>query len=173
MSTLAKYPRATTVTIYSLGLFLGILHLYLGTMAITPTFSQDYHRELKISFNSYAKGLTFLHSLIDKASLGFYMRLVVGASQVLFGSMLIENNHFGLFGKVGNFGLIAANIFLIFNQLFIGVSYERLAPTFVFTVLLIGRLVIIEQSAKKSKVVRSTRNSGKPKSSTPKKNKNE
>lgn len=173
MSTFAKYPRATTVTIYSLGIFLGLLHVFFGAVAIAPTLSADYHRELKICFNTYAKNLTFLHSIIDKVSLAYYMRMLVGAIQIMFGSMLMENNHFNLFGKMGNFGLLAADLFILFNQLFSGVAYERLAPTIVFSVLLVGRLVILEQSAKKAKVGVRTRNSGKVKSSTPKKNKNE
>lgn len=173
MSTLAKYPRATTITIYSLGIFLGLLHVFFGVMALTPMFSQDYHREMKINFNAYARGLTFLHSFIDKATLAYYMRLVMANLQTVFGAMLMENNHFGLFGKSGNFGLIVLDIMLLFNQIMAGVSYERIAPTIVFTVLLIGRLIIIEQSTKRSKVGVKTRNAGKTKSSTPKKNKNE
>lgn len=173
MSTLAKYPRATTITIYSLGIFLGLLHVFFGVMALTPMFSQDYHREMKINYNAYARGLSFLHSFIGQATLAYYMRLVVAALQTIFGAMLMENNHFGLSGKNGNYGLIALNTFLLFNQLLVGVSYERIAPTLVFSVLLIGRLIIIEQSTKRSKVGVKTRNAGKAKSSTPKKNKNE
>lgn len=173
MSTLAKYPKATVITIYSLGIFLGLLHIFLGVMALTPVFSSDYHREMKINFNNYSKSLAFLHSYIDRATLAYYMRLAVASLQTIFGAILIENNHFGFSGKIGNFGLIFLNIFLLFNQLNIGISYERLAPTIVFSVLLVARLLIIDQSSKKAKVGVRTRNAGKPKTSTPKKNKNE
>lgn len=172
MSTLAKYPRATTITIYSLGAFLGLIHVFLGFQALSPMISADYHREMKINFNNYAKSLTFIHSFIDRATLAYYMRLIVANLQMALGAMLVENNHFGVFGKIGNLGLIVLNFFLFFNQLNVGISYERIAPTIVFTVLLAARLLIIEQSTKKTKVGVKTRNAGK-KTSTPKKNKNE
>lgn len=173
MSTLAKYPRATQVAIYSLGFFLGALHVFLGSVALTPLISQDYHREMKINFNAYAKSLFFLHQFIDRASLALFLRYALAASQTVFGLMLAENGHFGVFGRLGNLGLLVVDFILLAFQLSVGTAYERLAPTLVFTVLLVTRLLIIEQSSKRTRVGVKTRNAGKPKTSTPKKNKNE
>lgn len=173
MSTLAKYPRATQVAIYSLGFFLGALHIFLGSVALTPLISQDYHREMKINFNAYAKSLSFLHQFVDKASLALFLRYALAASQTVFGLMLVENGHFGVFGRLGNFGLLVVDFLLLALQLSVGTAYERLAPTLVFNVLLVTRLLIIEQSSKRTRVGVKTRNAGKPKTSTPKKNKNE
>lgn len=173
MSTLAKYPRATSIAIYSLGFFLGAMHIFLGSVALTPMISQDYHREMKINFNAYSKSLSFLHSYVDRASLALFLRYAIAASQTIFGLMLAENGHFGVFGRMGNFGLLVVDLVLLCFQISVGTGYERLAPTLVFTVLLVARLLIVEQSSKRARVGVKTRNAGKPKTSTPKKSKNE
>lgn len=173
MSTLAKYPKATIITIYSLGIFLGLLHVFLGVIALTPMVNHDYHREMKINYNAFAKSLSFLHDFVDRVKLAMFLRFFMAAAQTIFGALLVENGHFGLPTKVGNYGLLAVDLVFLFFQLIVGSSYERIAPTIVFSVLLITRLMIIEQSSRKSKVGVKTRNAGKPKTSTPKKNKNE
>lgn len=173
MSTLAKYPRATTITIYSLGVFLGLIHIFLGAVALTPLINQDYHREIKINYNAFAKSLSNVYEFADRATIALFLRLFISSLQATFGALLLENGHFGIFGKIGNYGLLIIDqIFLAF-QLSVGSTYERIAPTIVFTVLLVTRLLIVEQSSKKARVGVKTRNAGKPKSSTPKKNKNE
>lgn len=172
MSTTTKFPRATVITIYSLGSFLGLLHIFLGVIALTSSISQDYHRELKINYNSFAKVLTFLHQFVDKAVLAFYLRYAISIAQATFGAFLLENGHFGPLGKVGNYGLIVLDLNYLILQLSVGSPFERLAPTIVFTVLLVTRLLIVEQCARKHKPNIKTRSSGKPKTSTPK-NKNE
>lgn len=173
MSTLAKYPKATTITIYSLGIFLGLLHVLFGVIALSPMINQDYHREMKINYNAFSKNLSFLHSFVDRAQLAVFLRYFLAASQIIFGALLAENGHFGLPAKVGNYGLVAIDIVFLLFQLLAKSSLERIAPTVVFSVLLVTRLLIIEQSSKRTKVGVKTRSTGKPKSSTPKKNKNE
>lgn len=170
---MAKFPKATIITIYSLGVFLGLLHILLGVIALTPVISHDYHRELKISYNAFSKVLTFLHQFVDKAILALYLRHAVSIAQVVFGALLLENGHFGVFGKIGNYGLIVLDSSYLILQLSVGSPFERLAPTIVFAVLLVTRLLIVEQSSRKLKPNIKTRNAGKPKTSTPKKNKNE
>lgn len=171
MSTFAKYPRATTITIYSLGVFLGLLHIFLGLIALTPSINNDYHREMKINYSAFSKSLSFLHDFIDRASLSIYLRVLVSYLQIVFGAALIENGHFGRFGKIGNYGLISTNFVFLLLQLLAGSQYDRLAPTIVFTVLLVTRLLIVEQSSKKLKAGVKTRGVSRVKS--PKKNKNE
>lgn len=171
MSTFAKYPRATTITIYSLGVFLGLLHIFLGLIALTPSINNDYHREMKINYNTFSKSLVFLHNFIDRASLATYLRVLISYIQIIFGAALIENGHFGRFGKIGNIGLISTNVVFLILQLLAGSQFDRLAPTVVFTVLLVTRLLIVEQSSKKLKVGMKTRGPSRTKS--PKKNKNE
>lgn len=172
MSTTSKY-NATIITIYSLGVFLGLLHVFFGLVSISPALSQDYHREMKINFNAFAKSLSFLHEFVDRASLAYYLRLAVSASEIIFGLSLIENGHFTHHLKLGNYGLVVIDILYLLLQISVGSSYERIAPTIVFTVLLLTRLYFVVASQKKTKVGVKTRNAGKPKTSTPKKNKNE
>lgn len=173
MSTVSKYPKPSTIVIYSLGVFLGLLHIFFGVIALTPSVSLDYHREVKINYNAFAKSLSFLHEYVDKASLALQLRYIISFSQLIFGALLVENGHFGVFGKIGNYALIVLDLIYLFFQFSVGSSYERIAPMIVFTVLLLTRLVFVEQNSKKVKVGVKTRNAGKPKTSTPKKNKNE
>ena len=172
-STLTKYPKATLITIYSLGVLLGCLHLFFGVSSITPMINANYYNAMRLHYNSFSKSLTFLHEFIDMVSLSFYLRHFMSSLNISFGALLIENGHFGSYGKIGNYGLILVDLVYLFLQLNVGTPYERVAPTIVFTVLLITRLLIVEQSAKKAKVGVKTRNAGKPKTSTPKKNRNE
>lgn len=173
MSTVVKHPRATIITIYSLGMFLGLLHIFIGVIALTPAISQDYHRELKVNYNAFAKHLVFIHQFVDKVPLALYLRNIISIAQVVFGTLLLENGYFGIYGKIGNYGLIGLDLSYLLLQLGVGNSFERIAPTVVFAVLLVTRLLIVEQSSRKLKSNIKTRNAGKPKTSTPKKNKNE
>lgn len=173
MSTLAKYPRATTFAIYSLGIFLGLIHLAHGLFALTSFLSQDYHRDTRVFYNAIAKTLVFAHAFVDRVTLALYLRYFIGGLQAIFGLMLIENGYFGSFGRIGNYGLILVDLLLVASQLTVGHPFERIAPMIVFTVLLATRLLIVAQGSKKVKPGVKTRNAGKPKTSTPKKNKNE
>lgn len=150
MSKSKNYPKATTITIYSLGIFLGLLHIFLGVIAISPIISQDYHREMKINYNAFSKSLQFLHPLVDRVNLASSLRYLTAILQIVFGSLLMENGHFrlGSLSKIGNFGLIALDTVFFLLQLTVGSSYERIAPTIVFTVLLVTRVLILEQSGK-------------------------
>lgn len=173
MSTLTKSPKATTITIYSLGILLGLLHIFLGVVALTPLVNQDYHREIKINYSAFAKSLLNFYDFGDRASVALYLRSILSAAQIGFGTLLLENGYFGQFGRVGNYGLLVLDSILLCFQLSVGTSYERIAPTIVFSILLVARLIIVEQSSKKVRSGVKTRNAGKPKTSTPKKNKNE
>jgi len=173
MLSFSKYPSATTLTIFSLGLFLGILHIFLGLISLSPLISHDYHREMKINYNAFAKSLTFIAQFVDKTNLAQCLRYLISISQVLFGLCLLDTGYLHPVGKIGNYALVFVDHFFLFLQLSVGSSYERIAPTIVFALLLITRLIIIEQSAKKTKAGVKTRNAGKHRVATPKKNKNE
>lgn len=175
MSTFTDYPKATVVTIYSLGIFLGLLHIFFGVVSLTPSLNQDYHREMRANYHAFAKNLSFLHKFVDTLSLALYLRYLVAGLESVFGALLLENGHFlkGDLSKIANIGLIIVDLVFVFFQFSVGSAYERIAPTIVFTLLLVTRLLIVEQSTKKVKVTVKTRNAGKPKTSTPKKNKNE
>ena len=151
MSILAKSPRAATVAIYSLGFLLGSLHIFFGAVALTPLISNDYHREMKINYNAFAKNLLSLYEFSDVASTALYLRTLISGAQIILGAFLMENGHFGNFGRYGNLGLVVVNAILLCFQLSVKAPYERLAPSLVFAILLISRLVLIEQGSKKSK----------------------
>lgn len=151
MSTLAKSPRATTIAIYSLGFLLGSLHIFLGAVALTPMINHDYHREIKINYSAFAKTLLSIYDFSDRASVAFYLRILLSSAQAFFGALLVENGHFVNFDKYGNYGLLVVDAIFLCLQLSVGTSYERLAPTIVFAILLISRLVIVEQGARKAK----------------------
>lgn len=175
MSTIAKYPRATLLTIYSLGIFLGLLHIFFGIVSLSPMISPEYHREMKISFNAYSKSLSFLHQFVDQVTLALYLRYCISGLQLLFGTLVLENYYFGKLSHIANYGLICVDLNLLFLQICVKTSFERIAPTVVFLVLLVARLIIFEQGASKrtGKGGAQSRNAAKPKTSTPKKNKNE
>lgn len=172
MSIVAKY-NVTTITIYSLGVFLGLLHVFFGLVALSPAISQDYNREMKINYNAFAKSLSFLHDFVDKATLAHSLRLIIPVLQLVFGAALIENGHFSHFPKAGNYGLVVLDVLYLLLQFSVGSSYERIAPTIVFTLLLLTRAYFVVVTQKKTKVGVKTRNAGKPKTSTPKKNKHD
>lgn len=173
MTILAKAPRATTIAVYSLGFLIGLIHVFLAAVALTPMINQDYHREVKINYSAFAKSLLNIYDFSDRATVALYLRLFLSSAQAIFGALLIENNHFGKFGNIGNYGLLLLDTIFLCLQLSVGTSYERIAPTIVFSILLVARLIIVEQSARKTRPGVKTRNAGKQKSSTPKKNKNE
>lgn len=135
--------------------------------------SQDYHREMKINFNAYAKILSFVHQFIDRILLAQVLRYLFSVAHLVFGTFLAGCGKFGQADKVSNYALVGLNIVVIVFKVLVGTPLDRLAPTIVFTVLLIARALIVDQSSKKPRVGAKTRNAGKPKTSTPKKNKNE
>lgn len=173
MSTLTKSPKATTIAIHSLSVLLGGLHLFLALVALTPLISADYHRETKLNFSAFSKSILRLYQFSDHVTVAYYLRIMLSTLQLVFAGLLLECGTFLSYDRIGNFGLISIDLIVLLFQLSVGTSYERLAPTIVFLILLVARLVIIEQGSKKVRPGVKTRNAGKPKSSTPKKNKNE
>lgn len=170
----SKFPPPTTIAIYALGLVVGLLQVTIGSIALFPQISSDYHREQKIQYNAYSKNLHFLHGYLDKASLAFYLRNVFSTLQVIFGLLVAENGYFGRkYHLIGNYSLVPLSVLILALQLIAGFSVERIGPTLVFTFLLVARAVLIHQGSKKPKVGVKTRNEGKPKTSTPKKNKHD
>lgn len=173
MSTMAKSTKATTIAIYSLGFLLGSLHLFLAAVALTPMINQSYHRDITINYSAFAQSLLKLYQFSDRSTVAFYLRILLSSAQAIFGACLIENGHFGQFGKIGNTGLIVVDLIFLIFQLSVGTAYERLAPTIVFTILLVARYIIVEQSARRMRPGVKTRNAGKQKTSTPRKGKND
>lgn len=173
MTTTTKSPRATKITIYSLGFLLGLLHVFLGAVALTPLINQSYHRDITINYSAFAQSLLKLYQFSDRLTVAFYLRVLLSSAQVIFGSFLVENGHFGKFGKIGNCGLVVVDLIYLGFQLSVGTAFERVAPTFVFIILLVARFLITEQSTKRVRPGVKTRNAGKPKTSTPKRGKND
>lgn len=174
MKTFADYPKATVITIYLLGIFFGLLHLYFGIVSLTPSVHHDYHREMRANYHAFAKSVPFVHKFVDQQSLALYLRYLSSILQIVFGALLVENGHFFKdFHKIGNLGLIVVDLVFLLLQFNSGSALERIAPSIFSTLFLVTRLLIVEQSTKKTKVTVKTRNAGKPKTSTPKKNKNE
>lgn len=171
MSTLTKPPRATTIAIYSLGLLLGFLQVFLAAVALTPLINLAYHRDISNNYSAFALSLLRLYRFGDRKTVAFYLRIILSSVQAIFGILLIENGHFGKSGKIGNYGLLFADLIFLSLQLNAGVAYERLAPTIVFIILLVARLIIVEQSNKRVRPGVQTRNGGKPKPSILKRNK--
>lgn len=146
----------------------------MGTITFAPQIAPDYYRELKIHFNAFAKGLTILHGLVEKVTLATYIRYLIASLQTVFGLMMMENGYFGKkFHLIGNIGLGFLNMLVFGLQIYSGFTIEKVGPTLIFLILLVGRFVLVEQSTKKPKVGMKTRNEGKPKTSTPKKNKHD
>jgi hypothetical protein len=174
MTPSPKVPTATNVAIYTLGALLGFIHVFVAVIALTPLISSDYNREIELNYNAYAKVLlSFYNFGVGYDTVGRYFRLLFATLQALFGVALLENGFFsGTSGKVGNYGLIALDVVVLAFQYRVGISYERLAPTIVFLILLGARAIIVEQSQKRVRPGVKTRNAGKTKSS-PKKSKNE
>lgn len=173
MSTSTRHSRAISLSILALAAILGVIHAFIGTVALTPVVSADYHRELKLTFNAFAKSLTFLHSYIDKGKLGLLLRYILSVCQISTGIILAANNVLPPFIAIlGNYGLLIVNLIFLVLQFNVGATIDRIAPTLVFCVLLVARLVLIEQSSKKVKPVKA-KQSKSIKASTPKKNKAE
>uniref|UniRef100_A0A6G1SCK5 Transmembrane protein 35 n=1 Tax=Aceria tosichella TaxID=561515 RepID=A0A6G1SCK5_9ACAR len=172
--SLSKTPTATNVAIYTLGALLGFIHVFIAVIALTPLISSDYYRELELNYNAFAKVLLSFYSFgVSYDTVGRYFRILFSSLQAVFGVALLENGYYsGTFGKFGNYGLIALDVVVLAFQYRVGISYERLAPTIVFLILLAARAIIVEQSQKRVRPGVKTRNAGKTKSS-PKKNKNE
>lgn len=173
MSTSTKSPKATTIAIHSLSFLLGALHVFLAIVALTPMISADYHRETKLNYSAFAKSLLRLYQFSDHVTVAYYLRILISSAQFVFAGLLLESGTFVSYDKFGNFGLIGVDLIVLLFQLSVSTSYERLAPTIVFLILLVSRLVIVEQGTKRVRPGVKTRNAGKPKTSTPKKNKNE
>lgn len=165
--------QVTSITVTGLAISVGLLQIAIATLQLTPQISPEYYRDAKISFNAYSKSLSFLHSFIDRVTLATYLRIGLSAIQVVFGAFLLDKGYFGTLSKVGNYGLISVNLIVLVLQLLSGVSLERYGPSLVFIVLLSTRLLLIYQSQQKSKVGVRTRNEGRPKTSTPKKNRSD
>lgn len=162
--------RLTIIT--TLGALIGLIQAILAITLFVPTIFPNYDRALKQQFHLIATSLKFVHAYVAPRGLGTYLHLTSTIITILSCISIIDYNKIGhKIDSIGNHTLAFLNIILIGLQINAGISFEVCIPTIAFTIILIGRLILINQEdkSKKGSSTMKTRSATKRKAATPKK----
>lgn len=158
--------------ITSLGALIGLIQAILAVTLFIPTIFPLYNKALKQQFHLIALSLKFIHAYSAPRALGSYLHHIFTILTLISCICIIDYSKVGhKLDTVGNHTLAFLNILLIILQINAGISFEVCIPTIAFTVVLIIRLILVNQSRNPSKnsTTMKTRSSTKRKTTTPKK----
>ena len=147
----------TALVIRSLNILLGIFFIFLGFLKITPNIIRDLHKDLRAEYAKYAKVLPFAKSMGYKVPSKWYRRGVGGVEIACGEDIGLEgcgNLHVNILGlvmllipnrkvkKAANIVLLITKLLNLYSHFAIDDLFERMAPTLVFFLMLICRMVV-------------------------------
>lgn len=124
----------------TLSVFLGLNFIFVGVLKVTPSVHRDFHRDQRRDFVAFAKVFPLTSQLALKVPPKEY-RLIVGYTELVCGTILalIPNDRLKC---TSNIILLLVKLLLIHAHYAVSDKYERIAPSLVFALMLMCRLVI-------------------------------
>ncbi|CAN7981700.1 unnamed protein product [Ixodes pacificus] len=117
-------------------------------MKVTPNINRDMHREIRRNFIQYAKvfpGSRLLGMTIDPK----LYRLAVGWYEVVCGTILVLVP--GRVKQASNCALLVLMLGAVYTHAALKDRFERMAPSIVFVLMLVCRLVVFYQVQSREK----------------------
>lgn len=137
-----------SIVLTTLSVFLGLFFIFVGSMKVTPNINRDMHREIRRNFIQYAKvfpGSEILKVTVDPK----LYRLAVGWYEVVCGTILVLVP--GRVKQVSNFALLLLMLGAVYTHAALKDRFERMAPSIVFVLMLVCRLVVFYQVQSREK----------------------
>lgn len=128
------------LVLVTLSLFLGLNFAIFGTLKVTPHVHREFHRDQRRDFVAFAKVFPLSSQLSIRIPPKEY-RLVVGYTELVCGVILalIPRDRLKC---TANIILLLLKFLLIHAHYAVSDKYERVAPSLVFALMLMCRLVV-------------------------------
>jgi len=134
--------KMKSIVLTVLSIFLGLFFLFVGVLKITPMVNREMHREIRKNFVKYAKAFPLASLVNVKVSPKVY-RIAVGWIEIVAGFTLALIP--GCLKQIANSVLLLLTLLALYTHSMVETKFERIAPSIVFTLMLICRLIVYYQ----------------------------
>lgn len=131
-----------SIVLTVLSVFLGLFFVFVGVLKVSPAVNREMHREIRKNFVQFAKAFPFASLAGVKVSPKYY-RTAVGWIEIVTGLILALIP--GCMKQVANIVLLLVTLLALYTHLMVETKFERIAPSIVFTLMLVCRLVVYYQ----------------------------
>lgn len=138
-----------SLTLTLLSLFLGGFFVFAGWLKVSPSVNREMHREIRKNFVKYAKVFPFSSLIGFKVSPKSY-RMIFGYTEIAAGLLLAWIP--GIIKQIANIVLLLQSLLALYTHSLVENKFERIAPSIVFTLMLICRLVVYWQVRKRTAI---------------------
>ena len=138
-----------SIVLVTLSVFLGLFFLLIGSLKVTPAVNREMHREIRRNYVKYAKVFPIPSNFNIKISPKTY-RLIVGWSEIVAGFTLAIIP--GRIKQLANWILLVLTVLGLYTHIMIKDKFERTAPSIVFILMLVCRLIVHVQVKRRETV---------------------
>uniref|UniRef100_T1KD40 Novel acetylcholine receptor chaperone n=1 Tax=Tetranychus urticae TaxID=32264 RepID=T1KD40_TETUR len=138
-----------SIVLVTLSVFLGLFFLLIGSLKVTPAVNREMHREIRRNYVKYAKVFPIPSHFNIKISPKTY-RLIVGWSEIVAGFTLAIIP--GRIKQLANWILLVLTVLGLYTHIMIKDKFERTAPSIVFILMLVCRLIVHVQVRRRETV---------------------
>lgn len=135
---------ASNLVVTSLSLTIGFFFIFVGALKLTPQINEDAHREVRKQFVQFSKAFPAAKYTGFKPKPTFY-RKVIGWLEIFCGAVLVLIP--GPLKQAANLILLFQCVLTMYIQWSLEEKLDRLAPSLVFSLLLLCRYVVHLQAA--------------------------
>jgi hypothetical protein len=151
-----------SIVLTTLSVFLGLFFVFIGSLKVTQSVNRDMHREIRRNFIQYAKVIPFNDQFAWLKLTPRSYRLIIGWNEIGSGALLVLLPNWLFVKNLANILLLASNALFFYTHIKLGDKFERIAPSIVFGLMLLCRLIVYLQiqareEAEKRRAVREER----------------
>lgn len=161
-SSTVLVEKMRSIVLTTLSIFLGLFFVFIGSLKVTHAINREMHREIRRNFIQYAKVIPFSQQFAWLKLTPRAYRLAIGWNEIVSGSMLVLLPNWLFVKNLANIALFASNALFFYTHVKLGDKFERIAPSIVFGLMLLCRLIVYLQvqareDSEKRRIVRELR----------------
>ncbi|RNA28299.1 transmembrane 35-like [Brachionus plicatilis] len=132
----------------ALSLLLGFFFIFVGLIKVTPKVNPDIYKDMQQEFGRFNKVFPF-YKLTGWRPYAKNFRLFTGWLEVVCGAILVMIP--GPLKELASFLLLIVMVGGFYTHFALNDSFERIAPSLIFSLLIICRFIILYQVKRKEK----------------------
>jgi len=134
---------SNSIALTVLSLTLGLFFIMLGQFKVTPKFFPDVHEDMRREFGRLNKVFPF-YQVTGWRPFAKNYRFAFGLLEIICGTVLVII-HRGIPSQIANVVLLTLMLTTVYTHYALHDKFERMAPSLVFSLLLLTRLIINRQ----------------------------
>lgn len=139
-----------SIVLLTLSLLLGTFFIFIGSLKVTQLIHREMHREIRRNFIQYVKVFPIKDKWLGFKLTPKFYRLFVGYLEIICGSLLVALPNNWKLKNVSTVILIMSNLLSLYTHYKLNDKFERLAPSIVFSLMLVCRLIVYMQVKKRT-----------------------